>query len=158
MSPLAPVQPLIHLGVYDHLVDEKRRTQVPAKWRPSPTPEGAEDYNITLMEWEPFPGLRCIMALPPRPTLRLVERLGDLRFGDPDAESLRRVLGRGSDVVTLDRAGRISLPARLLEWAGITNRAKMVGMVECFQLWNPESYALVEPLDERKRQHVMRLI
>src|SRR5690349_15690829 len=87
-------------ALYRHGVDEKRRVQIPAKWRP----EG--DATFTLMLWkrggahEP-----CLLVLPPELMRALADKLKQMPFGDPKAEALRRLLGAHSDQVTVDRSG-----------------------------------------------------
>ena len=57
-------------SIYRHGVDEKRRLQIPAKWRP-----GKEDFEFTLILWPGSEGRRCILALPPDPLKRLVDKI-----------------------------------------------------------------------------------
>ncbi|MFP4368882.1 MAG: division/cell wall cluster transcriptional repressor MraZ, partial [Candidatus Kapaibacterium sp.] len=45
-----------------------------------------------------------------------------------------------SDEATLDGQQRISVPKKLLEFAGIKNKVMIVGMVDRIELWDPEEF------------------
>jgi MraZ protein len=142
------------LADYEFGVDDKRRVQVPAKWRP-PEPEGSE---YMLVEWQVAQQPVCLLALPPEACAAMDTRLLGLKFGDPEAEQLRRVLSGKSDMVTMDGAGRICLPQRLAEKAGIKEKALLVGMWDRFQIWSPQRYASVKDADQANTSKLMGLI
>jgi MraZ protein len=120
---------------YDNVVDEKRRIQIPSKWR---TP-GETEFMLIL--W-PNGAEKdaCLMVLPPPAAYRLKEKVNALPFGDPQAEALRRFLGRKSDTVYSDKTGRITLPEQMAKAAGIVKEVVQIGMFDRFQLWNPAKY------------------
>jgi len=120
---------------YLHGVDEKRRVQIPAKWR------GGGGSEFTLILW-PNGAEKdaCLLVLPPTVAQALVGKLTAMPFGDPKAEALRRFLGEKSDSVTADKAGRITLPEGMAKAVGIEKEAVLNGMFDRFQIWNPEKY------------------
>lgn len=126
----------IYQARYRHGVDEKRRVQVPAKWRP-----GGEGVELALVLWphNDKPDA-CLLVLPPRAFSDFVQKITAMPFGDPKAEALRRILGEKSDRVPIDKAGRICLPEEFTRAAGITNEAFLIGMFDRYQIWNPERY------------------
>lgn len=140
-------------SLYKHGVDGKRRVQIPAKWR---SPQDAT-YSVILwrMEGQDFP---CLLILPPRTSRKLEDKLEEMPFGDPQAESLRRVLGANSDDVSIDRAGRICLPDGLAKKAGIAENAILVGLWDRFQIWNPEFYERVESVDKSLESQAKKMI
>src|SRR2546429_6100601 len=85
-------------SLYRHGVDEKRRVQIPAKWR-TPEPE-----VLTLVLWPKgtMPEA-CLLVLPPKEWEALVQKLKAMPFADPKAEALRRLLRKKSDPVTPDK-------------------------------------------------------
>ena len=131
----ALVEP-IYQARYRHGVDEKRRVQIPAKWRP-----GAEGVEFALVLWphNDRPDA-CLLVLPPRAFADFFQKITAMPFGDPKAEALRRILGEKSDRVPVDKAGRICLPEEMARAAGITNEALLNGMFDRFQIWNPDRY------------------
>lgn len=138
---------------YQHGVDDKRRVQIPAKWRSN------QDSVYSIYVWrtggQQFP---CLLVLPPRTAEKLESKLEDMPFGDPHAESLRRLLGANSDDVAVDRAGRICLPDNLAKQAGIVGEAILVGLFDRFQIWNPEFYTQVEAIDQAQESQAKSLI
>jgi MraZ protein len=139
--------------VYRHGVDEKRRVQVPAKWR------AAKPEVLTLVLW---PGESmddaCLLALPPREWMSLFEKLQSMPFHEPRAQALRHLIGGMSDRVALDRVGRICLPEAMMQAAKIDNEAVMVGMVDRFAIWNPTRYEVAHAQAEKLMPDAFKLI
>jgi MraZ protein len=151
-----PTEPnaLIFNAVYRHGVDDKRRLQIPAKWRPK-----SEDFQFTLILW-PSSAVHhdYIVAIPPQPLNDLLEKFKGMKYADAGPESLRRFLSRNSDQVTLDKAGRICLPENLARGAGIEKEAVLIGSWDRFEIWNPEKYQAVEAVDTTRGPEAMKLI
>lgn len=134
--------PLFFNSEYEFGIDAKRRLQIPAKWKPGLS-------RFTLLLWplrtsEPD----CLLGLHPDSMKYLTQRLKEapLRKGD----AWRRKIGKSSADVDLDSASRICLPKRLADAAGLKKRALLVGMLDRFQIWDPERYERVHSLDEEK--------
>jgi MraZ protein len=141
-------------SIYRNAVDEKRRLQIPSKWRPS-----EEDFQFTLILW-PKSGAKqeYILALPPEPLQALVEKLKSMPYSDPKADSLRRLLGRNSDQVTLDKAGRICLPDGMARGAGIDRQAVLIGSWDRFEIWSPDRYETASQVDDALASEAFKLI
>lgn len=138
---------------YKHGVDDKRRVQIPAKWRSNA--DSVYSIYVWRTDSQQFP---CLLVLPPRTAEKLENQLMEMPFGDPKAESLRRLLGANSDDVSVDRAGRICIPDTLAKQAGINGEAILVGLFDRFQIWNPEFYAQVEAVDQAQESQARSLI
>src|SRR5512141_2217704 len=102
MSASASSEVIYYNSLYHHGVDDKRRLQIPAKWRPAEA-----NIEFTLILW-PKAAMQdaCLLVLPPEEWVALVQKLKALPFADPQAEVLRRIIGRKSDRVALDKSGR----------------------------------------------------
>ncbi len=153
MSSNAPIQTVYYNSSYTHGVDDKRRVQVPAKWRPL-----EPETELTVIVWPGGGGQKCLMVLPPDVWTDLVAKLKAMPFSDPNAQVLRRILGRDSDRVALDKAGRICLPDNLAKAAGIEKQALFLGLVDRFQVWSPERYAEVAPTDDLMAPDAYKLV
>lgn len=139
---------------YENIVDDKRRVQVPSNWR-----RGATETEFMLLLWPGGPQKEiCLMVLPPAAAQRLTDRITSMPFGDERAESLRRHLGRNSQMVTSDKAGRITLPEHMARAAAIEKKTVMLGMFDRFQVWSPARYAVVKEADDALGQDAMKLI
>ena len=128
---------------YLHGIDEKRRLQIPAKWRP----EG-DGVEFTVILWPKHQAGACLRVLPPDKLDKLVAEIEAMPNSDPRKDVLRRVVGGNSEQVALDKAGRICLPEDMARAAGIKNEARLVGMFEQFEIWEPARYKHVEAADE----------
>jgi len=141
-------------SLYRHGVDEKRRLQIPAKWRPA-----QPDVEFTLIPWPKGAWKEAfILVLPPEQRFALVEKLTAMSYADQKVQTLRRVLGSRSDQVTLDKNGRICLPEGMAKGVGIKNEAVLVGMFDRFEIWNPERYVAVEAADDESAPEALKML
>jgi MraZ protein len=60
---------------------------------------------------------------------------------------LKRFIGSESVQVSVDKAGRICLPEGMARAAGIKDAAMLVGLLDRFEIWNPQSYEKVKASD-----------
>ena len=148
----ALVEP-IYQARYRHGVDEKRRLQIPAKWRPT-----QENFEFTLILWPGTEGRKYILALPPEPLSALVDKLKAMPYSDPKADSLRRLLGKSSDQATVDKSGRICLPELMAAGAGIERDAVLIGSWDRFEIWNPARYEAASLVDDALASEAFKLI
>jgi MraZ protein len=145
MSASASNEIIYYNSFYRHGVDEKRRLQIPAKWRPA---DATVEFTLILYSRASVADA-CLLVLPPGEWVALVQKLKALPFADPKAQTLRRLLGRKSDRVTLDKAGRICLPEGLATAAGIDKEAVLLGLVDRFEIWNPARFEAANAVDEQ---------
>jgi MraZ protein len=123
-------------------VDEKRRVQIPAKWRPANA-----GIEFTLILWPKPKEGPCLRALPPQQLAKLMREIDAMPNGDPNKVVLKRFIGSESEQVALDKAGRICLPEGMARAAGIEGEAVLVGLLDRFEIWNPERYDKVRASD-----------
>ena len=139
---------------FTHGVDDKRRVQIPAKWRPS-----QPDVELTLILWpNGAQADACLLVLPPAEMNKLAAKIRAMPLGDQNASALRRSIGSKSASVTVDKAGRICLPEFMAKDAMIGSEALLIGLLDCFQIWNPERYKTVEAMDAVVFPEALKLI
>src|SRR5271166_5467293 len=97
-------EPTYYNSEYRHGVDDKRRVQIPVKWRPAQP--GTE---LTLMLWPKSKEGPCLRVLPPKQLADLMQDIGAMPNSDPSKGVLKRFIGSGSVQAGLDKAGRICL-------------------------------------------------
>jgi len=129
-------------SLYRHGVDEKRRVQIPAKWRPAES--GVE---FTLIFWPKPNDAPCLRVLPPKEMAKLKSDIDAMPKGDTNKTILKRLIGSGSVQVTLDKSGRICLPEEMAQAAGIKDEAVLVGLLDRFEIWSPDRYEKVKTSD-----------
>jgi MraZ protein len=142
MNSARTTEPTYYNSCYPHGVDEKRRVQIPAKWRPAEP--GTE---LTVILWPQHNAGACLRVLPPSQMAKLNSDLDAMPNSDPNKVILKRYIGSGSEQVALDKAGRICLPEAMARAAGIKDKAVLVGLLDRFEIWNPDRYENVKAAD-----------
>ncbi|MEI6780957.1 MAG: hypothetical protein WCQ21_08580 [Verrucomicrobiota bacterium] len=123
-------------------MDEKRRVQIPAKWRPAQP--GAE---LTLVLWPKAKEGPCLRVIPPQKMAKLMRDLDAMPNSDLNKGVLKRFIGSESVQVTLDKSGRICLPEAMASNAGLGKEAMLVGRLDDFEIWSPERWEKVQASD-----------
>src|SRR5512135_262151 len=122
MDPEQANEPVYYNSCYRHGVDEKRRVQIPAKWRPM-----QPGVEFTLVLWPKPKEGPCLRVLPPKQMANLMRDIDAMPNGDPSKVVLKRFIGSESVQAPLDKAGRICLPEPMSQAAGIQDQAVLVG-------------------------------
>ena len=153
MEPNENSEPKCYNSTYQHGVDEKRRVQIPAKWRPAQP--GTE---LTLVLWPKAKEGPCLRVLPPQEMADLMRDIDVMPNSDPNKVVLKRFIGSGSVQATLDKAGRICLPEEMAREAGISETAMLVGLLDRFEIWSPERYEKVKASDAIMAQEAFKMM
>ena len=142
MSDAKQFAQTVYNSCFRHGVDEKRRVQIPAKWRPED--EGVE---LTMMLWPKHNAGMCLRVLPPAQMAQLMADIDAMPKGDEKKIYLKRFIGSESAQVTLDKAGRICVPDEMARKADIKDEVVLVGLLDRFEIWNPVRYDKVKASD-----------
>jgi len=115
-------------------IDAKGRVNIPSKMRKAISPEAKDTFAVTR-------GVdKCIEAYPLDEWHNYENRFEKLnQYNNENRYFLRRIL-MWSEEVALDAQQRITLPKKLLEFAGIENKILIVGMGNHIEFWNPEEF------------------
>ena len=123
------------IGDYEDVpVDPKGRLIVPAAFRRA-LPMGVNTFVVA--RW--FDG--CLAAFDPNGWERVIQQLRGLDGSQREIRQLMRTLVGGSKELKIDRQGRVLVPRKHLEMAGITDRATLVGIIDRVEIWHPDRYA-----------------
>ncbi len=120
------------LGQYDHSIDSKSRLTVPVRFRAA-LASGA--YIVQGFE-------RNLMVYTTESFEKLAKRAYSHTMTNSEARAMRRVVFGGAREVNLDSAGRLLIPAFLLDYAGLDSDATIIGTGEYFEIWNPENWSV----------------
>ena len=137
----------LFVSEFENKVDDKRRIQVPSAWR-----RGREaGVRLLLLPmpkrtWRPA----CVMALTPERFLHMVRDLRQMKVTDDRADSLRRLLSTRTSEVETDSAGRICVPEPLATAVELKDRAVLAGMLDWFEIWNPDRFKQLEAGDQER--------
>jgi MraZ protein len=153
MSEAKKNEPMYYNSRFLHGVDEKRRVQIPAKWLPQ-----KGDLELTLVLWPRESTGACIRVLPPMQMAKLMQSIDDMPNSDPRKVVLKRIIGSGSAQAGVDKSGRICLPDEMAREAGLKGEAMLVGLLDRFEIWNPERYEKVQVADASLAQEAFKLM
>lgn len=121
-------------GQESYSIDAKGRVNIPAKMRKSVSPDANDTFAVTR-------GVdKCIVAYPLDEWKNYESKFEQLNQYDSQNRYFLRTLLMWSEEVSLDAQQRIALPKKLLEFAGIEGKVKIVGMVDHIEFWNPEEF------------------
>ncbi len=118
------------LGEFQHTLDPKGRVILPSAFR-DPLKEG---LVMTV-------GLdNCLTVHAVADWQRVVEGLRNLRPTDRRERSFARMITSSAHPEVPDRQGRITIPARLREYANLTKDVTVVGADSRVELWNSSAW------------------
>ena len=144
LNSAAPMPPVTYNGQFVHGVDEKRRLQVPAKWRPA---SGEMEWRALLWPKGGNQG-HYLVVMTSETHNRVMQKINAASMGDEKALAVMRYFSRNSGDLVMDKAGRVVLPENLARAAGIEKEAVLVGMWERFEIWSPERFAQTATQDD----------
>lgn len=117
-------------GVFEHQVDGKGRTSLPARLREVLV--GHYDERLILTT-----GLDgCLHAYPVREWEVLEQSLAKRSPMEPGVKTLMRLYVAPAQEVALDKLGRILIPPSLRAHAGLERECIWAGMVRVMELWS----------------------
>lgn len=140
-------------SLYRHGVDEKRRVQIPAKWLPT-----SGTVEFTLILWPKAIEGPCLRVLPPQEMAELMASIDAMPNTDPNKVVLKRFIGSESVQVMADKSGRICLPDEMAKRADIKAEAVLVGLLDRFEIWNPNAYEKVKASDAVMAHEAFKLM
>jgi MraZ protein len=117
------------MGTYEHGLDAKGRVIVPAKLR-----EGlGESFVVTL-------GLDgCLFAYPQSEWQGFIDKLNALP-GNKEGRKLLRHFRANAASCDVDKQGRVLIPAKLREYAGLSKDVVFVGVLSKIEIWSKERW------------------
>jgi MraZ protein len=121
-------------GQAAYSVDAKGRVAIPAKMRNALTPEALGTFTLT----KGFE--KCIYAYPQDGWKLKEDEYSQLNVNNRKARHLIRMILMWAEEVSLDGQGRISLPRSLSEYAGIGERALIIGAMDRIEIWDPQAF------------------
>ena len=122
-------------GVYEHQIDAKGRTSLPAKLRDTLTGTYDERLIITTA-LDP-----CLHAYPVREWEALESALAKRNPMEPGVKTLMRLYVASAQECPLDKLGRVLIPPSLRAHAGLEKDLVWAGMVKVIEVWSVAGWA-----------------
>lgn len=118
-------------GEYSHNIDDKGRMSIPSRFR-----DGlGEQFFVTK-------GLdQCLFVFPVDEWNNFVEKLNTLPLTKSDARKFMRFFYSGALETSLDKQGRINIPAKLREFGDMTKEVTVIGVGSRIEIWDKETWS-----------------
>lgn len=122
---------MIFTGTFDHTLDTKHRLTIPSRFR------AAFSAGLVLVKSvEPCVAVWATETY----SANTSQALAGLNPFGPEARDLKRLFFSNAFDQELDAAGRIMLPAPLLEHSGITREVHVLGQGDYLEIWDRERW------------------
>lgn len=117
------------MGEYNHTIDTKGRIIIPSKFRETL----GDEFVVTL-------GLDgCLFVYPNEEWMNFVAQLKNLP-GSKEARQMQRYFMAGAANCEVDKQGRILIPNKLREHAGLEKDIVFVGVLSKIEIWSKEKW------------------
>ena len=137
-------------GEFEHTVDGKGRTSLPARFRELLAASGS-DRMVVTRDVE-----RCLLLFPLAQWEAFERKLAELPSMAPGVRLVKRTLLGSAHEVSVDGNGRILIPQPLREYAGLSREVVFAGQIDRIELWNRDAWrALQEGVDAAALQEAL---
>ena len=123
-------------GSEQHALDHKGRLIVPARFRERLGPQ----FVLTIAHPDP-----CLALYPSATWIEFSGRLESVAVKDDRYRRYVRFLFSPSEEVAGDAQGRVVVPARLRDYAGIERQVVSVGLLTRIEIWAKDRYDFQQP-------------
>lgn len=118
-------------GEYEHSIDGKNRVTLPSAIRN----KLKDDERLILSSGFD----NCLILYPYDGWVNFLEEAG-AAGPRSEARQLRRAFSSRASEVSPDSQGRLVIPGKLKQWAGIDEQVTVVGNFDNVELWSPERW------------------
>ena len=118
-------------GEYQHSIDTKGRLFIPASLRK----ELGQTFHVTVGQDH------CLSVYSDESWAAFMAKLKELSYNE--VKKLRALFAYAADCEP-DSQGRILIPAKLREYAGLTKEVVVVGSFDRAEIWSAERWAAIE--------------
>ena len=118
-------------GQFSHNIDDKGRLFIPASLRK----ELGQTFHVTVGQDH------CLSVYSDESWAAFMAKLKELSYNE--VKKLRALFAYAADCEP-DSQGRILIPAKLREYAGLTKEVVVVGSFDRVEIWSAERWAAIE--------------
>lgn len=123
-------------------LDAKGRLAMPSRYRDELISRCEGQLVVTVDAAD-----RCLCIYPLPEWEQIEAKLRSLPSLQPEVRRLQRVLIGNAVDLELDGSGRLLIPPRLREYAGLDKKAMLVGQLNKFHLWNEDDWNAIAEAD-----------
>ena len=118
------------LGTHTPKLDEKGRIFLPAKFR-----DGLADGLVVTRGQD-----RCLAIWPLADFVEQTQQLRNAPSSSKQVRDYQRMLASGASDETLDKQGRLTIPAPLRAYAGLDKDVVVVGAINRVEVWDSAAW------------------
>jgi MraZ protein len=118
------------LGSHEHALDDKGRLIMPSRFR------AKLEEGVVMVYWLE----ECVAVFPRSEFEKLAERMEALPEGSKDKRLLDRVLFGHAFEAVPDRQGRLTIPPKLRQLAGLEREVVAAGVKNRVEIWDRERW------------------
>ncbi|HEV3115816.1 MAG TPA: division/cell wall cluster transcriptional repressor MraZ [Gemmataceae bacterium] len=119
-------------GTHERTLDDKKRFGLPRKLR-----EQLGEADTLFVT--PGPD-QCLWLFTRAELEQLAARLDQAPAADAEARVFRRLYFAQTEAVDVDRSGRILVPDRLVQFAGLQREVVLIGVRDHLELWDAQRW------------------
>jgi MraZ protein len=124
-------------GTHNYSMDKKGRVSIPSEFREIMQKSGDQELVLTI---RPTGDYHYLMAMPRNKWQPVAEDVEKDAL-DEEARNRRRLLMARMEICPLDRQGRILVPPRLRDYAGLSRELALVGTgINSFEIWDRQTF------------------
>jgi len=117
-------------GRFEHFIDGKGRTSIPAKFR-EVLQSTYRDERLVLTNFD-----GCLWAYPFKEWEKVEGKVASLPQFKKEVKAIQRMFISSAIDIPLDKLGRILIPSILREYAGLKREIFFVGMTNRIEIWD----------------------
>jgi len=114
-------------GTYEHSLDSKGRVILPSRFR------GPFEHGGYLTQYRDG----CLALWTPDGFERQMEDMQQRAASGKNDRNMARFWASATQDLEVDRQGRMALPSRMREYAGLESDVVIVGVIDRVELWDP---------------------
>ena len=128
------------IGEYTHIIDDKNRLSLPAKFRA----EMGKKIVLT-------PGLdQCLFVFTQKEWGKIQTKLSSSSLLQGDMRSFNRFMFAGATEAEVDSIGRILIPDFLRDRANLKNKVVFIGVSSRLEIWNEKTWIEYKKVVEKQ--------
>ena len=131
------------IGEYSYTLDAKGRINIPSKYRSSLSKE--KDQSLVITRGKD----KCIWLYPLIIWQTIENELRKLSSLSGINRTFTRNTVRYASIVQIDKQGRIALNQNIINFANLTKKALIIGMVNKIEIWDPEYLITVDKKSQK---------
>ena len=131
------------IGEYKYSLDAKGRINIPSKFRNALSQDNDQSMVATR-------GMdKCIWVYPLVSWQLIEEELKKLSSLSTINRAFIRNTVRHASIMQLDKQGRIPLNQNIINFAGLSKKALIIGMVNKIEIWDPSNLNSIEKKSQK---------